>query len=199
MAVVRNAEISNPQSRQWMSLANYHSTLVHRRSRMVRVLWYVTSICLFESACCPLYGVKRWLLRCFGATIGAGVVIKPRVRIKFPWNLQIGDHTWIGEDVWIDNLAAVQIGSNACVSQGVYLCTGSHDSRQVTFDLIVEPIVIEDEAWVAARSMLLPGVNITNGVLVAAGSVVTKSTAIPPGMIVAGVPARIIGPRGAEK
>ena len=115
------------------------------------------------------------------------------MRIKFPWNLRIGGHCWIGEDVWIDNLACVTLGHDVCLSQGAYVCTGSHDYRQPTFDLLVKPVVIEAAAWIAARAVVLPGVTIGRGAVVAAASVVTRD--VPPGVIVAGSPSRVIGQR----
>ena len=138
-------------------------------------------------------GPKRVLLRLFGTSLGRGLVLKPRVRIKFPWRLTVGDHCWIGEGVWIDNLAPVTLGDNVCLSQGVYLCTGGHDHTRPTFDLITKPITVESEAWVGAMSVLLPGVTVGRGAVVAAGSVVTKD--VPAGMIVGGNPARVIKPR----
>ena len=153
-----------------------------------RLLWYLVSSVLFESAFLPISSVKRLLLRGFGAKIGSGVVIKPHVRIKFPWRLQVGDHTWIGEEVWVDNLAEVQIGSHVCLSQGVYLCTGSHDHRKPTFDLITQPITLEDGVWICAKSILLPGVTVQAKAIVGAGSVVIKD--VDANAFVTGVPAR---------
>jgi len=159
------------------------------RGILVQTLWYLTSLLLFESGLLPSSRVKRGLLRLFGARVGAKAVIKPHVRIKFPWRLALGDHVWLGQEVWIDNLADVTIGSNVCLSQRVYLCTGSHDYGRPTFDLITRPIIIEEGSWVAASALVLPGVRIGAGAVVAAGSVVTKE--IPPGTIAAGQPARI--------
>lgn len=160
---------------------------------MWRTLWYFTSLMLFESGWFVSSGAKRSVLRWFGAKIGAGVVIKPHVRIKFPWQLAVGSHVWIGEETWIDNLAEVRIGNHVCISQGVYFCTGSHDYRTRSFDLLVSPIVVENGAWVAARSTLLPGVTIGANSLVAAGSVVHRDVA--PASIVGGNPASFLRPR----
>ena len=73
-----------------------------------RALWYVVHEVVFASALFPFYRLKRWLLRLFGAHAGREVIIKPRVRIKHPWRLSIGEHTWLGEGVWIDNLGPAQ-------------------------------------------------------------------------------------------
>jgi len=131
--------------------------------------------------------LKTFLLRLFGAQVGRGVHIKPRVNIKYPWFLIIGDFTWIGESVWIDNLATVQIGSNVCLSQGAYLCTGNHDYTKTAFDLILEPITIEDGVWIGARAVIGPNVTLGNHSVVTAGSVITKNT--EPYMIYQGYPA----------
>jgi putative colanic acid biosynthesis acetyltransferase WcaF len=186
--------IDEPRA-EWASLAAYSPPHDYSpgRSAPVRALWYVLSLVVFQSGWVPLYGIKRWLLRRFGASVGKGVVIKPHVRIKFPWRLRIGEQCWIGEDVWIDNLASVHLANDVCLSQGAYLCTGSHDHRRVTFDLIVKPIVIESAAWVGARAIVLPGVTIGRGAVVAAGSVVSRD--VPPGVVAGGAPCRVIGDR----
>jgi putative colanic acid biosynthesis acetyltransferase WcaF len=184
---------------EWASLRAYSPPKDYSpgRSVLVRALWYVLSLAVFQSGWFPIYGIKRWLLRRFGASVGTGVVIKPHVRIKFPWRLCVGDQCWIGENVWIDNLAPVHLASDVCLSQGAYLCTGSHDHRRVTFDLIVKPIVIESAAWIGARAVVLPGVTVRRGAVVAAGSVVTKD--VPSGVIVGGSPCRVIGDRDPAK
>lgn len=138
-------------------------------SRLKEAMWVFTSA-IFVASWVP---GSRWrvrILRLFGAQIGQGVVIKPKVAIKFPWKLSIGDWSWIGEDVWIDNLANVSVGSHACISQGVYLCTGSHDWKVETFDLIVRPITIGDAAWICAKSSIAPGTVVEEGAILSMGS-----------------------------
>jgi putative colanic acid biosynthesis acetyltransferase WcaF len=137
--------------------------------------------------------LKTFLLRLFGAQVGRGVLVKPRVNIKYPWFLKIGDFTWIGEGTWIDNLATVKIGSNVCLSQGTYVCTGNHDYKKTTFDLILGPITIEDGVWVGARAVVGPNVTLGNHSVVTAGSVVAKNT--EPYMIYQGHPAGAVRER----
>ena len=120
--------------------------------------------------------LKLMLLRLFGAKIGAQVVIKPKVNIKYPWLLEIGDHAWIGEKVWIDNLVQVSIGSHACISQGALLLTGNHNYKKSSFDLITGQIFIEDGAWVGAKAVICPGVRVSTHSIVTVGSVLTKSS-----------------------
>lgn len=139
-------------------------------SRLKELAWYVVSS-LFVESWLPGSAWRRSLLRWFGARVGKGVVIKPRVRVKFPWRLEIGDHSWIGEAVWIDNLDQVTIGDQCCVSQGAYLCTGSHDWSDEKFGLLTKPIVIEDGCWVGAKAILAPGSQMRRGAMLTLGCV----------------------------
>jgi putative colanic acid biosynthesis acetyltransferase WcaF len=178
----------------WVDLGSFDNPEYNPgRGLVVRTLWYYVSVFIFESGWLPVSGFKCRLLRLFGARIGRGVSIKPQVRIKYPWRLSIGDHCWIGQETWIDNIADVTIGSNVCISQLAYLCTGSHDYRRKSFDLISKPITIGDGAWIGARALILPGVTIGANGVAAGGSVVTKDVA--PATIVAGNPARPIAGR----
>ncbi len=102
-------------------------------------------------------------------------MIKPNVKIKYPWNLVIHDYVWIGENVWIDNLAKVTIGGNVCISQGAMLLTGNHDFTKTTFDLIVKPIEIEDGVWIGAKSIVCPGVKCFSHAVLSVNSVATKN------------------------
>jgi putative colanic acid biosynthesis acetyltransferase WcaF len=160
------------------------------RSAFWQAAWFFLGLPLLRSALLPFSSLRVQLLRRFGAQVGAGVVIKPGVRVKYPWRLSIGDHVWIGEDCWIDNIADVRIGSEACLSQGSYLCTGNHDWADPGFGLIAQPIDIGVGAWVGAKAVICPNVTLHEGAIAAAGSVITRS--IAPFEIHAGNPARFI-------
>ena len=140
-------------------------------SLLKRSLWYAISLFWIESAIPWPSSLKRSVLRLFGASIGKNVVFKPRVRIKYPWNLSVGDHTWVGEEVWIDNLDKVTIGAHCCISQGAYLLCGNHDYTKPTFDLITGPITMMDGSWAGAKSILGPGAVLETEAVLAAGSV----------------------------
>lgn len=144
------------------------------RSRLVVALWFGVQA---VTSPLPGSGWRRRLLRLFGARIGQGVVIKPRVRVTSPWRLDVGDHVWIGESAWIDNLDWVRIGSHACLSQDVYLCTGNHDWKKQSFDLRVRPITVEAGAWLAARTTVAPGVTVGHGAILALGSTAVSDLA----------------------
>jgi putative colanic acid biosynthesis acetyltransferase WcaF len=140
-----------------------------------RFIWYFVNVLFFINPLNPVSILKVWLLRLFGAGIGKGVVVKPAVNIKYPWLLRVGNYSWIGEKVWIDNLTEVNIGNNVTVSQGAILLTGSHNYRKTTFDLIVGKIVLEDGVWVGAKAIVCPGVTCGSHSVLAAGSVATRN------------------------
>jgi putative colanic acid biosynthesis acetyltransferase WcaF len=158
--------------------------------RIKQIAWYACNMLFYNSAWFPVSSLKASLLRLFGARVGDRVVIKPRVNIKYPWRLEIGNDVWIGEGVWIDNLGQVTIGNDCCISQGAYLLTGNHDYSDHRFGLMVGTIVMEHGAWVAARSVVCPNVCMHRHSIVTVGSVLTKNTM--ENGIYSGIPAEFI-------
>jgi exosortase len=144
------------------------------RSKLVEAAWYVVKCVFFLSPWPYPSRLKCWLLRMFGARIGAGVVIKPRVNILFPWKLAIGDFAWIGEEALILNFEPVTIGSHCCISQRAYLCGGSHDYSRPDFPYRNGPITLGRGAWICSQVFVAPGINIGSHAVVTAGSVVTN-------------------------
>ncbi len=163
------------------------------RSPVVRAAWFLAGLPLLRSSWLPFSGLRAALLRLFGARLGRRPVIKPGVRVKYPWLFEAGDDCWIGEDAWIDNLAAVRLGNDVCISQGAYLCTGNHDWSDPAFGLIVKPIEIGNGAWIGAKAILAPGAGAGECAVVAAGSVVSRP--VPPFEVHAGNPAVFVRPR----
>jgi len=158
-----------------------------------QLLWYFIGSQLVRSYWLPCSKLKVFLLRLFGAKIGKGVRIKPGVLIKFPWRLSMDNYVWLGENLWIDNLAQVTIKSNVCLSQGVYLCTGNHRWSDPNFGLIIDPITLEDGSWIAAQAVIGPGVTVKQGAVLGLGAVTSKS--LEAMTIYAGNPAQPIKPR----
>jgi putative colanic acid biosynthesis acetyltransferase WcaF len=157
------------------------------RSYAYRALWLVVDALVMLNPIVTPYTIKRWALRSFGARIGRGVIIKPGVHVKYPWHLEIGDNSWIGERVWIDNFVSVRIGANVVVSQGAYLCTGNHDWSDPGMGLIVKPVTLEDGAWVAAFAKVAPGVTVGRTAILTLGSVLLTNA--EPGGVYSGNPA----------
>ena len=169
-------------------LSTYNNSWYQPGSRVKRLMWYFVNELFFKSSLLPISKLKVFLLRLFGAKIGKGVVIKQNVNIKYPWMLSIDDHCWIGEAVWIDNLANVTIESNVCLSQGAFLLCGNHDYTTKSFDLIVKPIVLKQGAWIGAKSIVGPGVTVFEHAILSVGS--TTSSDLEAYVIYRGNPAQ---------
>tara|TARA_B110000046_G_scaffold185465_1_gene227195 strand:+ start:4984 stop:5535 length:552 start_codon:yes stop_codon:yes gene_type:complete len=152
-------------------LSKYNNTWYHPGKKVVCVLWYFINVVFFVSHIIPLSSLKVWLLKLFGAKLGRNVVIKPGVNIKYPWKLVIGDYSWLGEDVWIDNLEQVTIGSNVCISQGAMLLCGNHNYKKTTFDLMVNEIILEEGVWLGAKSIVCSGVRCKTHAILSVGSI----------------------------
>jgi len=161
--------------------------------RWKQVFWYFFGAPLVQSYWLPFSSLKVLILRCFGAQIGRQVRVKPGVRVKFPWRLTVGDHVWIGENTWLDNLAPIVLESHVCLSQGVYLCTGNHDWSHPDFKLVTAPICIEQGCWIAARAVIGPDVTVGQGAVLTLGSVTGRS--LQPMTIYAGNPAQAVKKR----
>ena len=144
-------------------------------TKLKQVLWFLSGILFVRNPFIPFSGFRKWILVLFGAKIGTGCRIRPGVQIKYPWKLTIGDHVWLGEHCWIDNLAEVTIGSHVCISQGAFLCTGNHNYHSSGFELMMKPILIEDGVWIGAKSIVSPGVICSSHSMLTAGSVATKN------------------------
>lgn len=145
------------------------------RNAIVQFLWFIANIVFIRSYLFPSSKFKSSILRLFGAKIGKAVVIKPSVNIKYPWRLTVGNNSWIGEGVWIDNLDNVSIGSNVCISQGAMLLCGNHNYKKETFDLFISPIILEDGVWIGARATVCPGVTCYSHAVLGVGSIATTN------------------------
>jgi len=154
---------------------------------MRRVLWTFAQP-LFRISPRPCFGWRRFLLRCFGAKIGGSVHIYPSARVYFPGNLEVGDESAIGEQVFIYNLGRVTLGSRVTISHRAHLCAGTHDHTKPDFPLVRPPIVIGSDAWICADAFVGPGVTVGEGAIVGARAVAMKD--VKPRSIVVGNPAR---------
>ena len=167
--------------------AAYRTTIDIGAGKGKQLAWYLVNVLFLQNPFNIFSSLKVFLLRSFGARVGTGVVIKPSVNIKYPWKLVIGDHAWIGEEAWIDNLSEVRIGAHVTISQGALLLTGSHDHSRTTFDFMSEPIVLEDGCWIGARATVLGGVRCGTHAILGVSAVASQD--LKPYVIYQGNPA----------
>lgn len=166
------------------------------RSKITVQFWWIVYTLFFKPSPQVLYGWRRFLLRSFGAQIGKKVIIRPSVKITYPWKIYIGDYSWIGDDVVLYSLGNIHIGKNSVVSQKSYLCTGTHDYSKKNFPIYAKEIIIEDECWLATDVYVAPGIKIGKRTVVGSRSSVFKN--LPSGKVCVGSPAKPIKNRITE-
>ena len=175
-----------------VDVSQYHN--VHSLgNRLLRLLWGVVWMLLFRPSPKPCHAWRRFLLRLFGAKLGKGVHVYPSVKIWGPWNLHMDDHSCLAPYVDCYCAGSISIGAHSTVSQYCFLCTASHDYEQSGMPLTINPISIEDQAWICADVFVGPGVHIGQGAVVAVRSTVIKD--IPAWIVAAGAPAQFIKKR----
>jgi putative colanic acid biosynthesis acetyltransferase WcaF len=162
------------------------------RSVATMALWMLVEALLVTNPLQVSSGVRARALRAFGAKIGQGAIIRPRVRVKFPWKLEIGARSWIGEGVWFHNQDRIRVGADVVISQEAFLTTGSHRVR-IDMGLITRPIVIEDGAWVTSRCVVLGGTRMGRSALARPLTVVRGE--VPAGAVVSGPDCVVVGDR----
>ena len=167
------------------------------KSKVARGIWNLVWLFLFRPTPDRAFNIfVKWrciLLRLFGAKIGKYCAIRNSAKIWAPWNLAIGDWVALSEDCDIYAVDMIKIGDRATISRGAFICCAGHDIESPIMELTHAPITIGHDAWIAARAIIMPGVTIGDGAVVAAGSVVTKDVA--PWTVVGGNPARFIKKR----
>ena len=179
-----------------MKFEKYEDALT-MRNKFARLGWNVFAILFFRLFAGPVFRYYRSaVLRLWGAKIGKRCAVAASAKIWAPWQLEIGDYVALGPRSEIYNVAKIIMGSNITVSQDAYLCTASHDISQLKKPLVTKPINLGDSTWIAARAIVLPGVTIGEGAVVAAGAVVTKD--VEPWTVVGGNPAKVLKKRCLE-
>lgn len=152
-------------------------------------LWWMIQATLFRLSPQFMYGWRRFLLRLFGAKVGKKVIVRPTVRITYPWKVSIGDYSWIGDDVVLYSLGEIEIGNHVVISQKAYLCTGSHDYKEEDFPIFAKKIKIKDECWLATDVFVAPGITIDHGTVIGARSSVYSD--MPAYKVCIGNPAKV--------
>jgi len=145
------------------------------RNKMTVQLWWIVQATIFRHSPQAFYGWRRYLLRLFGANIGKKVLLRPTARITYPWKVDIGDNSWIGDEVTLYSLGEIIVGNNTVVSQRSYLCAGSHEYDKTDFPIYADPIHVGNGCWIASDVFIGPGVRVGDGTVVGARSSVFKS------------------------
>lgn len=161
-----------------------------------RIAW-IFGEAVFRMVPRPFYGIRSSILKMFGAKVGRSVQVARTATIYFPWNLEIGDWSSIGEHAFIYNLGTVKIGEKVTVSQRSHLCAGTHDFTDPATPLQTPPIYVGNQAWICADAFVGPGVVIGEGAVVGARTVAVKD--VEPWSVVAGNPATFIKQREMGK
>lgn len=140
-------------------------------NRMRRVLWQLVWLVLARWTPPPFHRWRVMLLNLFGGRVAASAHVYASVKVWAPWNLEVATFGSLGPEVRCYNIATVTIGHKAVVSQGAYLCTGTHDYRDPAFPLIAKSIHVGARAWICADALVGPGVSVGEGAVLAAAGV----------------------------
>lgn len=138
----------------------------------------------------PMNSARLGAARLLGATIGRGNAIHHGGQIRVARRLRIGNDCFVAEGVVLDARGGLSIGSHVSINSGVQVWTAQHDWESPSFAYVAAPVSIGDRAWISARVVILPGVTVGEGAVIAAGAVVTKD--VEPWTLVGGVPAKFI-------
>lgn len=163
------------------------------KAKIARVLWGLVQATLFRASFHNWYGFRRRLLVLFGARIHPSVRIRASVRIEIPWNLTIGGESSVGDRAILYCLGPVTIGQRVSISQGAHVCAGSHDYTLRSMPLLRPPIIIEDDAWIAAEAFVGPAVRVGAGAILSSRGCAMRD--LEPWSIYAGNPAELVKAR----
>lgn len=161
------------------------------KNRCGRVVWACVYWSLFRYTPVPMHAWRAWVLRMCGAKVGRGVRIYPGVRIWAPWNLDIGNYVGVASGATLYSMDEVVLGDYSVVSQGAYLCAGTHDYNIPSFQLVTKPVVVMTNAWIGARAFVMPGVVVPEGTVIGAMALV-QGAGLEPWTVYAGNPAKKI-------
>lgn len=153
-------------------------------------LWFIFSAIFFSTSPLAFNWLRVFILNSFGANVSYRARIRPSVRVFYPWNISVGDYTYIADRVNLYSLDKISIGSHCSISMDATICTGTHEKNRESFDLITKPIIIENESWIAAGAFISHGCCIGRGAIVGARSYCMPETKIAEAEIWVGSPAK---------
>ncbi len=174
----------------YQDLKNYSYNLKRERALFFIQFYHIVYLLLIRPTPKFLYSWRRIIYRLLGANIGEGVRISSSAKLLYPWNIEIGEYSWIGDNVELYSVDKIIIGKNVALAHNIFVSTAAHDVYDIHFNTIIKPVIIEDEVWVAGNVFVNMGVILERGVVIGAGSIVTKN--MPEGYMCVGNPARPI-------
>ena len=164
------------------------------KNRMVNIWQDFWLFVLYEIGInVPFHSIRKFFYRISGMKIGKGSIVHMWARFFNPAGITIGDDTIIGDHAFLDGRAPLKIGNHVDIASHVLIYNSEHDVNSEGFDPREEPVEIGDYVFIGPRAIILPGVKIGKGAVVAAGAVVTQD--VKDFEIVGGVPAKVIGER----
>lgn len=173
--------------RKYQDLQSYVYNLKREKSVYYIQIYKIIDQLFIKTTPKFMHSWRVVLYKLFGAKIGTGVKISSSAKLLYPWNIEIGNYCWIGDNVELYSVDKIIIGNNVAFAHNVFVATAAHDIYKTTFETIRKPIVIEDEVWISSNVFINMGIVIERGVVVGSGSVVTKN--LPEGYIFVGNPA----------
>lgn len=160
-------------------------------NKLARAAWMAFAVVFYRPFAGPVFrNYRSFILRLWGAKIGKRCAIAAGAKIWAPWNLTLGDYVAVANGAELYAVAPIVMGSHITISQDAYICTASHDISTRLKPLVYKPIRVDSYAWVCARAVILPGVTVGEGAVVACASVVAKN--VEPWTVVGGNPAKFI-------
>jgi putative colanic acid biosynthesis acetyltransferase WcaF len=162
-------------------------------NRLTRAVWMMAWLVLCRFTPPPLHAWRRLVLRVFGARIASGARVHASVSVWLPANLELGENALIGPGVRIYNQGLIVIGARTVISQRAHICASTHDLRDPLFQLVLRPVTIGEQCWVAAEALVGPGVTMHDGAVLGARGALFEDAV--PGGVYAGNPAAFVKDR----
>jgi len=178
---------------KYQDLENYRYNLKRERSKFYIQFYNIIDFFFIKTSPKFFHFWRVFLYRLFGAKIGKGLKISPSAKLLYPWNINIGDYCWIGDNVNLYSVDQILIGSNVAFAHNIFVATAAHDISLKSFPTVKDKIIFEDEVWISSNVFINMGIVIKKGAVVGSGSVVTKD--LPEGYVCVGNPARPIKKR----
>jgi putative colanic acid biosynthesis acetyltransferase WcaF len=175
----------------------YLAPMTPLSSRLGRAVWGIAYLLLVRFSPRPLHAWRAAVLRAFGAKLGPDCHVYPGARIWAPWNLRCDDAVGIADGAVIYNPALIRLGSHVVISQDAYLCGATHDIEDPAFPMLSKPITIGSYAWICARAVVGPGIEVGEGAVLGLSGVATHD--LMPWTVYGGVPARVLKHRKLKR